>query len=230
MPPPPTFASVIGVGVGFVAALTSAVAGFLLARWLRRASYRLPDEADLPRRAAGWFTPTAVVAATAVAASLHALTSSLVAATLYAACAIVLVLLAAIDLDVHRLPDGIQLPAYPAMGLGLTLASWESGRWDSLWRAGIAAVAAFVGFLIMALIGTGMGFGDVKLAGLLGLLLGWVSWPMVLWGLAAGIIIGGLVGASLLVTRRATRGTEFAYGPSLVAGALLTLAVVPLLR
>ena len=202
----------------------------ILHRWLVGTGYRLPDEAHLPRRRLAWFVPTVTVAAGAVAASLLALTASPVAATGYAGFAAVLVVLAAIDLDVHRLPDGIQLPAYPALGVILALASWHTGRWDSLVPAAIAAVLAFGSFLVLALIGSGMGYGDVKLAGLLGPLLGWVAWPLALYGLAAGIVIGGLVGAALLVTRRAARTTEFAYGPSLIAGALLTLAAAPLLR
>ncbi len=171
-----------------------------------------------------------IVAVTAVAASLLALTSSIIAATGYAVATAVLLVLAAIDLDVHRLPDGIQLPAYPAFALLLALASWHTGRWDSLLRAGIAAVLAFGVFLGMAMIGSGMGYGDVKLAGLLGMLLGWVAWPLALWGLAAGIVIGGLVAAGLMLTRKAERTAEFAYGPPLIAGALLTLAAAPLLR
>ncbi|HMA46261.1 MAG TPA: prepilin peptidase, partial [Frankiaceae bacterium] len=66
----------------------------------------------------------------------------------------------------------------------------------------------------------GMGYGDVKLAGLLGLTLGWLGWGAVLLGLVAGVGCGGLAALGVLALRRAQRRTRIPYGPFLLAGAL----------
>jgi leader peptidase (prepilin peptidase)/N-methyltransferase len=68
-----------------------------------------------------------------------------------------------------------------------------------------------------------MGFGDVKLAGLLGLYLGWLGWGSLLIGAFAGFLCGGLVGVALLLARRAKRGTAIPFGPHMLAGALLAI-------
>ena len=62
-----------------------------------------------------------------------------------------------------------------------------------------------------------MGMGDVKLAGVIGLMVGY---PLVLPALLGGIILGGLAAALLLITKRATRKTAIAYAPYLCVGAL----------
>jgi leader peptidase (prepilin peptidase)/N-methyltransferase len=69
----------------------------------------------------------------------------------------------------------------------------------------------------------GMGYGDVKLAGLLGLYLGWLGWGPVLVGTFTGFLLGGLVGVALLVTRRAGRRTAIPFGPFMLGGAMLAL-------
>jgi leader peptidase (prepilin peptidase) / N-methyltransferase len=71
----------------------------------------------------------------------------------------------------------------------------------------------------------GMGFGDVKLAGLLGLYLGWLGWSSVWVGAFAGFLLGGLAGGGLLLAGRANRRTTIPFGPAMLAGALLALFV-----
>jgi leader peptidase (prepilin peptidase)/N-methyltransferase len=68
-----------------------------------------------------------------------------------------------------------------------------------------------------------MGFGDVKLAGLLGLYLGWLGWASVLVGTLAGFLLGGFAGVTLVLTRRANGKTAIPFGPYMLAGALLAL-------
>jgi leader peptidase (prepilin peptidase)/N-methyltransferase len=85
----------------------------------------------------------------------------------------------------------------------------------------LAALAATGGLLVLALISPrGMGMGDVKLAGLLGLYLGWLGWPVVLTGLFLGFLVQALLGLALLAVRRVDRRTELPFGPALLAGAL----------
>lgn len=84
----------------------------------------------------------------------------------------------------------------------------------------------FAGYFAIAFVYPGgMGFGDVKLAGLLGLYLGWLGWEQVLVGAFAGFVIGGLVGVGLIVARRANGKTAVAFGPAMLAGAMLSVFV-----
>jgi leader peptidase (prepilin peptidase)/N-methyltransferase len=129
-----------------------------------------------------------------------------------------------IDLDVRRLPDAIVLPSYLVGGLLLVPAVAAHRDWSAAARGliGMAALWAFY-FAIAFVYPGGMGFGDVKLAGLLGLYLGWLGWSSVLVGAFAGFLLGGLAGAALLVTRRAGAKTAMPFGPAMLAGALLAV-------
>ena len=69
------------------------------------------------------------------------------------------------------------------------------------------------------------GFGDVKLLGLLGLVLGWFGWGVLLAGVFLGLLTGALVSLVLLATRRAGWRTAMPFGPPLLAGAVLALAL-----
>jgi leader peptidase (prepilin peptidase)/N-methyltransferase len=129
--------------------------------------------------------------------------------------------LAAIDLDHRRLPNALTLPSYLVMAVLLTVASAATGDWWALVRAGLA-MAAFYGalFAVAVAVPRGMGFGDVKLAGVLGLALGWLGWGELLVGFFLGFAYGGLVSLALIALGRAGRKTAVPFGPFLVAGAL----------
>ena len=134
--------------------------------------------------------------------------------------AAITVALAVIDVDVRRLPNAIVLPSY-AVGVALLALT---GDWWAAGRGLIAMVALFAFYAGLSLLYPGgMGFGDVKLAGLLGLFLGWLGWSPVLVGTFAGFAVGALVGVGLLLTRRATGKTAIPFGPSMLAGAMLAL-------
>ncbi|NJC74198.1 prepilin peptidase [Planosporangium thailandense] len=136
----------------------------------------------------------------------------------------VAVALAMIDLDVHRLPDVIVLPSYAVGAVLLVLATAADGDWWAAARAAAAMAALWTFYFVLAfLYPAGMGFGDVKLAGLLGLYLGWLGWSSVLIGAFAGFLLGGLAGVALLVTRRANLKTALPFGPAMLAGALLAV-------
>lgn len=138
--------------------------------------------------------------------------------------AAITVALAVIDLDVHRLPNSIVLPSYVVAALLLLPAVAADRDWSSAGRGLLAMAALWSFYFALAwLYPGGMGFGDVKLAGLLGLYLGWLGWSSVVVGTFAGFVLGGLVGALLLLTRRAGRKTAIAFGPYMLAGAMLAL-------
>ena len=134
------------------------------------------------------------------------------------------VALAAIDLDVMRLPNAIVYPSYAVLAVLLTTASLVTGAVEPLLRAAIGGVALFAFFLALAVAKPGgMGLGDVKLAGIIGAVLGFLSYPAVLVGVFAAFVIGGLLGAGLLLAQRAGRKTLIPFGPAMIAGALIAL-------
>ena len=134
--------------------------------------------------------------------------------------AAIAVALAAIDLDVHRLPDAIVLPSYLVGGALLTGASALEGDWPALVRGAVGMAALYGLYLALAVIKPGgMGFGDVKLAGVLGLHLGWVGWAELAVGGFAAFLLGGAVGVALIATRRAGRRSAIPFGPFMLAGA-----------
>jgi leader peptidase (prepilin peptidase)/N-methyltransferase len=138
--------------------------------------------------------------------------------------AAVAVALAMIDVDVKRLPDSIVLPSYAVGGLLLLPAAVARGDWPAAGRSLLAMAMLWTFYFAIAYAYPGgMGFGDVKLAGVLGLFLGWLGWPDVLVGTFAGFLLGGFVGVALLATRRAGRKSAIPFGPYMLAGALVAV-------
>jgi leader peptidase (prepilin peptidase)/N-methyltransferase len=134
------------------------------------------------------------------------------------------VALAAIDLKVQRLPDRLTLPMYPAL-LALLAAAAIAGHhaWP-LARAVLSGLALGGTYLLLGLIRPGgIGGGDVKVAGLAGLALGWLGWPAVVDGAALGFALAGVAGLVLLAAKRVTMRSHISFGPFLVGGALLAM-------
>src|SRR6185437_1650777 len=131
-----------------------------------------------------------------------------------------------IDFDHHRLPDAIVLPSYLVVAVLLTAASVVSHDWWALARAVISSVSLFTFFFAVAFAyPAGMGFGDVKLAGVLGGLLGYLSWSALVVGAFAGFLLGAVVGAAIIAARHGDRKTVIPFGPFMIAGAVLALFV-----
>jgi leader peptidase (prepilin peptidase)/N-methyltransferase len=132
------------------------------------------------------------------------------------------VALAMIDIDTHTLPNSIVLPGYIVGILMFVAASVVGGDYTALIRAGIGMAALGGIYLLIALIyPAGMGFGDVKLAGVLGLFLGWSSWGALVVGGFSAFLLGGLFGIALIVFRGAKRKSGIPFGPWMLAGAWL---------
>jgi leader peptidase (prepilin peptidase)/N-methyltransferase len=134
------------------------------------------------------------------------------------------VALALIDLDTRRLPDALTLPSYP-VGLGLLgVAALADGEWHGLLRAVIGAAIAFAFYFTVWFVAPrGMGFGDVKLAGVLGLYLGWLSYVVLATGLFLGFFLGAVVSIGLVLFAGAGRKTKIPFGPFMIAGAYLAV-------
>jgi leader peptidase (prepilin peptidase)/N-methyltransferase len=130
--------------------------------------------------------------------------------------------LAAIDLREHRLPNWLTLPAYPVAGALLGLAAISEEDSDRAWRA-LAGMAILIAFydLIARINPAGMGYGDVKFSGVLGLYLGWAGWDALVLGTLAAFASGAVVGLGLLITRRARLSSSMPFGPFMLAGAVV---------
>jgi len=137
----------------------------------------------------------------------------------------VLTVAAVIDARTFTMPNVLLLPSYP-IGIGLlVVAAVADGRWWPLGRAvfAMAAIAAF--YLVIALVAGGqrMGLADVTLGGLIGLLLGWVSWS----ALSTGVVLGWFSAlAAIAVCRprhRGQRARVIPAGPCLWLGALVAV-------
>jgi len=140
----------------------------------------------------------------------------------FAYLAVITVALAAIDLEHRRLPDALTLPAYPALAVLIAIHAGVENDWWIAVRALIGA--AIIGGVYLALwlaYPKGMGFGDVKAAGMLGLALGAVGWGPVAVGAIAGPLIGGVAGVAVMIRSRRGRGVMIPYGPWLIGGAWL---------
>jgi leader peptidase (prepilin peptidase)/N-methyltransferase len=197
----------------------------VLGPWLTRVAARLAARDDTAGAAP---VRTAVVTLLLVlllagAAALVGARPALVGIGWVAAAAVVL---GAVDLASHRLPDRVTCPAAVVCAAALTADAAALGSWDALVRALLAAGASGgVAALAWLVVPAGLGLGDVKLLALLGLVLGWVGWGVLLAGIFLGLVVGSLVSVVLLLTRRAGWRTALPFGPPLLTGAVLALAV-----
>ncbi|KJE21300.1 type IV leader peptidase [Frankia torreyi] len=184
----------------------------------------LPPDGDEPRHAAPGTAALGIAAAVVVAAVTAALHRHPGWLPAYLYLSVVGVWLAVADLRVHRLPDLLVLPSYPVLAALLGLAALVDGAPGRLLRVAIAGAACWLAFLALyRLPGAGLGRGDVKLVGLLGGALGWLGWPSVVFGMFAGVVLGGVAALVLLAARRARWHDRLAYGPFLLAGTLLAV-------
>ena len=143
----------------------------------------------------------------------------------YCYLALVSVPLAVIDALSHRLPDRLTLPSYPiALALlgGAALTVPAGGQHFLHALAGLAACAAFYGVLWL-ISPASIGLGDVKLAGVLGLYLGWFGARAAVIGLLGGFVLAAVVGVILIAARRATRKSHIPFGPFMLAATLAVL-------
>ncbi|HYJ68568.1 MAG TPA: A24 family peptidase [Nocardioidaceae bacterium] len=132
-----------------------------------------------------------------------------------------------IDWRTKLLPIRVVMPSYAIVAGSLLIAASATSDWDSLIRAAIGWAATFGIFALMWLIyPKGLGYGDVRLSGVLGMALAWQGWPELVIGLYAAFLIGGLVGAVLSALKIVDR-KGYPFGPFLLFGAWLAVAITP---
>jgi leader peptidase (prepilin peptidase) / N-methyltransferase len=140
------------------------------------------------------------------------------------------VLLAVVDLRARLLPNRVVLPTLAAGSALLVLPAALDDAWPALLRAVLGAAALFAAFLVLALASPGaLGMGDVKLAALVGLYLGWLGWGPLLGGALAGFVVQAVVALGLLVARRIGLRGELPFGPAMLAGAAVAIGWAALL-
>jgi leader peptidase (prepilin peptidase)/N-methyltransferase len=133
------------------------------------------------------------------------------------------VALTMIDIDHHRLPDKIVLPSQAAIAVLLVIASAGSGDWWALERAGIGAASAFALYYVLWFIyPKGIGYGDVKLAGILGAVSGYLSWGALAVGGVSGFCLGAVFGIGVMISGRSGK-TEIPHGPFMIAAGFVAL-------
>ena len=227
--------------VPLAVAVVVGVLGIPVQRWLAETTYRKPDELDVPPPGRRWWVPPALGIISALV--VHriwfvrdatvpspwvgaVLTGTLLTVVLACVC------LAAMDMDVHRLPDRIMWPTMGLLTAGVTVAGLVGGGLDPWLRSLLAGLAAGGFYLLLALLALArgslaLGLGDVKLAVVLGAALGWFGWAEVMVGLYAGFLVGGVTAVLLLLGRRVSWEGHLAFGPPMMTGALLGLLFAP---
>ncbi len=139
-----------------------------------------------------------------------------------------LLALACIDVEHLLLPKRIVYPVLGLVTLLLVVAAAATHHWHDLLVAGICAVAWFaIFFALNAISPRLLGFGDVRLAPVLGLALGWLGVRYVLLGFFAANLIGAVVGLTLIATNRMSRQQQIPYGVFLALGTLLAIFAGP---
>lgn len=205
-------------------AVAGLVLGILLSRELATAGYRLDDEAG--RSLPG---PSALVAVALpllwglLAWRLGGLSEG-AALPAYLLLGWVGVALTWVDLDVHRLPEGLTLPTIPALVVLLAVASATTGDWGALLRALACGALSWLAYAALAfVVPGGLGLGDATLGALVALPLGYLAWSVPLVAFLLGYVLSGVVALAGLATRRLSLGSHIAFGPFIVLGALLAL-------
>ena len=131
-----------------------------------------------------------------------------------------------IDYTTHRLPRGVTFRAAIIGGPLLALAAInhdDNGRIGVMFASFIVTLVLFA--FLTAISKGGIGGGDVRLAPILAMFLGWLGASHVYIGLGIGFILGGVVATGMLVTRRASTSTRIAFGPFLCIGAVIAVFV-----
>lgn len=202
-----------------------AAAGLALGPWLAAVTVRLATRDPAARPGPVRVVLTSLVAAAAVGAA-PLLTGDRPAVLAFAWSGGAAVVLAGVDLASHRLPDRVTFPAVGVVAAALAADAAVTGSWGALLRAVAAgALAYLLGTAARLVQPRGFGGGDVKLLGLIGLVLGWAGWDVLVAGVFLGLLIGALGSLLLVVLGRAGWRTAVAFGPPLLAGATVALVL-----
>ena len=141
-----------------------------------------------------------------------------------------LVALSWIDVERMLLPKAIVYPVSASVAALLLIPAGVYGAWHSYWVAWAFAGGWFLLFYLMWFASPRLlGFGDVRLAPVLGLSLGWLGWRYVVLGFFAANLIGAVIGIGLIVAKKAERQSRVPYGVFLAVGTAVAVFFSPAL-
>ena len=135
-----------------------------------------------------------------------------------------LLAISAIDLEHYIVPNRIVYPTLFAAIPLMAAAAIAAGEPDRIRTAALGGIGAFVAMFVVHFVSPGgMGFGDVRLSGIIGLFLGWIDLQLVLLGMLLGFLLGSVIGVALIVSKRRGRKDHIPFGPFLATGAVLAV-------
>jgi leader peptidase (prepilin peptidase)/N-methyltransferase len=144
----------------------------------------------------------------------------------YGYLAVLSALLVISDIRHQVLPNILTMTAYPILLGLLTIPATVNSEWTAWFSGLLGSGVTFSVFFALALIApSGLGMGDVKLAGALAIPLAWISWSSLLWAMAGAFIASAVVGLVMLAMHRANRHTLIPLGPFLLACTWLVIAL-----
>lgn len=131
------------------------------------------------------------------------------------------VALSVVDWRTRLLPTKVIAPSYAVVVVLAVVAALPGQDWDDLRRAALGWAISGGTFLLMWIVyPKGMGYGDVRLSGVLGIALGYLGWGPLLVGIYAGFLLGGL-GGGLLSLLRVVERKSYPFGPFMFVGAVV---------
>ena len=129
-----------------------------------------------------------------------------------------------IDITTHRLTRSVTMRAAFVGGPLLSIAAIANNQPGKIGVMALSFTATMLMFITLSLASRrGIGAGDVRLAAVVAMFLGYLGAQYVFQGLALGFILGGVIALLLLIGRKATRKTRIAFGPYLAVGAVVTV-------
>ncbi|MFS3129568.1 prepilin peptidase [Nocardioides sp. Bht2] len=218
----------VQVAVVVSAAVVAALLGWLMPRWVARLPEPEPIDAEktpYPELAATpGLTVRYAVAAAVVAGVLAAVLGPDARLLFLVPLSALGVALAQIDFRTRLLPKRLVLPAYPAMLVGLALAAVLRGELELITGGLLGGVIAWAIYWLLWRFTPGMGFGDVRLSGIVGMALGAFGWHTLGYGLYAAFVVGAL-GWIPLRLMGFTKDRHFAFGPFMLLGAVVGICL-----
>jgi leader peptidase (prepilin peptidase)/N-methyltransferase len=171
-----------------------------------------------------WRPAVLAVVSAVVLGSMAARIGADIALAPFAVWGLSLVAISAVDLERQIIPNRLVYPTLALVIPLLVLSSAVDDRWGALTRAAIAGFGAFATFYaIHVAVPRGMGFGDVRLAGVIGVATGWLGLGRAFVGFLAAFILGSVLGIAAMAVTGAGRKTKIPFGPFLAAGAWVTV-------
>jgi leader peptidase (prepilin peptidase)/N-methyltransferase len=143
-----------------------------------------------------------------------------------------LIALSVIDMQTLRLPDRLVFPSVLVGAAAVAISAVVDGSITPVVGA-LTGAFIYFGVLLVAhlLHPAGMGFGDVKLAFLMGMALGWPTeggldaFVLVVWAMLVGFGLGSVIGIGILVVRG--RSAAYPFGPFLAVGSVAVMLLAP---